>query len=211
MKLQVAFDLTDLQHALKVAEQVHEYADIFEVGSLLIYKYGEHAIQTFKEKFPDKVILADAKIADRSKEAVALFAQAGTDWVTVMAGTNKHLIHGATQTAHELNKRVMLDLTNSSSPGQSALEAKSLGADALLLPLFFMSDAQPTISEQWDMVKGNTELPIFIAASIDKEKIHEILSLKPAGIVIGSPIVQDENPKEAAAYYYGLAHRSDNA
>ena len=208
MKLQIAFDLTDLRQALDIAEDVREYADIMEVGSLLIYKYGDHAVRAFKEKFPDKIILADVKIADRGKEAVVLFAQAGADRITVLAGTNKHVIHAATRTAHESGKRIMLDLTDSSSPGQAALEAKSLGADALLLPLFPAPDTSMTVGEQWDIVRGNTELPIFITAAINRENIHEILALKPAGIIIGSAIVRSDNPKEEAAAFYQSVHRN---
>lgn len=208
MKLQIAFDLTDLQQALTVAQDVREYADVFEVGSLLIYKHGERAISAFKETFPDKIILADAKISDRGKEAVALCAQAGADWITVTAGANKHLIHGAANAAHELNKRIMLDLTNATSPGQAALDAKSLGVDALLVLLSSSPDMSMTVAEQWDMVKGNTELPVFITAGITRENIHEILALKPAGVVIGSSIVSADNPREQAAAFYECVHQN---
>ena len=62
MKLQVSFDITDLEQALHVASQIDNYVDIFEVGTLLIYKYGTEAIKEFKEKFPQKAVLADSKI-----------------------------------------------------------------------------------------------------------------------------------------------------
>lgn len=104
MKLQIAFDLTDLEKALHSAAQVQEHADILEIGSLLIYRYGVHAIKRFREEFPDKSLLADLKIADRSNEAVLLCIEAGADWVTVMAGTGRNVIHTACTTAHEREK-----------------------------------------------------------------------------------------------------------
>ena len=76
--------------------------------------------------------MADAKIIDRSKDAVTLFAQAGADWITVMAGAGPTTIHTACTVAHEQGKKIMLDLADASSLGQSALEAKSFGADALV-------------------------------------------------------------------------------
>src|SRR5690606_12376783 len=132
MKLQISFDLLDLDKALAIGTEVAHNADIIEVGTILIYRHGIKAVEQFKKAFPEKIILADTKIVDRGKEIAELFAQAGADWITVMAGTSPHVIHATTTAAHHSNVKVMLDLIDSSSIGQSALEAKNLGADALL-------------------------------------------------------------------------------
>jgi 3-hexulose-6-phosphate synthase len=205
MKLQIAFDLTDLDQAIAIAEAVETSADIIEVGSLLIYKHGVLAIQRFKERFPQKVILADTKIVDRSKDAVTLFAQSGADWITVMAGANKNVIHTACTIAHALGKKVMLDLIDSSSLGQSALEAKSLGADALMFhkPL---EDDPLVFLDRWDMVKGNTQLPVFISTALSRESLPEILSINPAGLVLGPTITQSQDPQQEAAYFANALH-----
>lgn len=208
MKLQVAFDLLNLDKALEIAGQVTDYADILEVGSLLIFKHGDHAVRSFKEKFPQKTILADTKIVDRGKEVTQLFASSGADWVTVMAGTSRNIIHNVAQSAHELGKRVMLDLLDASSLGQSALEAKSLGADAVLFHRPPSADMQVTLSERWDMVKGNTQLPVFIAAPVSRENIHEIIALNPYGLIISSAITQAEDPRQAAEFFHTLIKES---
>src|SRR5262249_17351359 len=132
MKLQIAFDITDLDKAIELAHTVAEHCDIMEIGTLLIYKNGVKAVERFRESFPKQTLLADIKIIDRGKEAVATVANAGADWVTVMAGTGKEVIHSAATMAHQCNVKVMLDLVDAASLGQSALDAKNLGADALL-------------------------------------------------------------------------------
>lgn len=200
MKLQIAFDIIDLDKALELASETSEHADILEVGSLLIYKYGEQAVHCFKEKFPHKAILADAKLVDKPKEATQLFVQAGADWITVMAGATRNVIHGVSQTAHELGKKVMLDLLDASSLGQSALEAKSLGVDAILFHRPYTEDTQITLSEQWDMVKGNTNLPIYIAAPTTKDTIHELLRANPTGVVISSNLISSLEPEERTSF-----------
>jgi 3-hexulose-6-phosphate synthase len=184
MKLQVAFDMLDLEKALSIAADFQHNIDIIEIGSLLIYKFGETAIKQFRERFPQKTILVDMKIADRGKEAARIGLNAGADWVTVLAGTSKNVIHTVCSTAHDMGKKVMLDLLDASSLGQSALESQSLGVDALLFhrPA---DESSPMISlEQWDIVKGNTKLPVFIAAHITRDNVHTVLELKPGGIVI---------------------------
>ena len=99
MKLQISYDLTNLDDALKIAEKTAEFADILEVGTLLILTEGAKAVSAFKKKFPDKTIFADAKICDCADETIALFTNAGADVITVLAGTNNDIIYKAAQTA----------------------------------------------------------------------------------------------------------------
>src|SRR4029077_16640523 len=120
----------DLDKSLALATDIQQHIDIIEVGSLLLYKYGEQAIEKFRETFPQKIILANVRIADRGKEAAKIALQAGADWVTVVRGQSRNVIHTVCTTAHDLGKKVMLDLIDASSLGQSALEAQSLGVDA---------------------------------------------------------------------------------
>lgn len=201
MKLQVAFDLLDLDQALNIARQIEESADVIEVGSLLIYRYGVQAVSSFKEAFPHKTILADAKIVTRSKEAVSLFAQAGASWVTVLAGAGREVIKTATTTAHELGCKVMLDLIGSNSLGQAALEAQTSGADAVLLYQTAQDQELHAFIERWEMVRGNTNLPVYLSPFVSRSTINDMLQLAPSGIVIGKAITFAENPREEAAYF----------
>jgi len=204
MKLQISFDLIDLDKAIAIGSEVAQYADIIEVGTILIYHHGTAAIKQFKEAFPDKVILADTKIVDRGKEVVELFAQAGADWITVMAGTSPHVIHATTTAAHNANIKVMLDLIDSDSVGQSALEAKNLGADALLFHQPYSETESLVFLDKWDMIKGNSSLPIFVSAKINRDNVDKIAALKPDGIIIGLSITDAQDSAQEAQYFAEL-------
>lgn len=204
MKLQIAFDIADLDTAIDLAKMVAEHSDILEIGTLLIYKNGVKAIERFKEEFPQKTLLADTKIIDRGKEAVATMASAGADWITVMAGTGKEVIHSASTMAHQCNIKVMLDLVDASSLGQSALDAKNLGADALLFHQAYDEKDALILLDKWEMVRGNTTLPIFVSAKINRTTIFNILNIKPDGIILGKSIVDADNPAQEAEYFYKL-------
>jgi 3-hexulose-6-phosphate synthase len=204
MKLQISFDLIDLDKAIAISSKVAQYADIIEVGTILIYHHGTNAVKQFREAFPDKVILADTKIVDRGKEVVDLFADAGADWVTVMAGTSTNVIHATTTAAHNSNIKVMLDLIGSDSVGQSALEAKNLGADALLFHQLYSESESLVFLDKWDMIKGNSNLPIFVSAKINRENVDKIVSLSPDGIVVGLTITDAEDSAQEAQYFADL-------
>lgn len=207
MRLQVSFDTHDLEKALTIAEQIKNYVDVFEIGTIMIYKHGVKAVEQFKNAFPQKTIFVDSKIADRGKEAVTQFAAAGANWITVMSGTSKDVIHAACSAAENANVNVMLDLLDACSLGQSAFEAQNLGASALLFHQPHDEQDGLTFLDKWDMVKGNTNLPIFVAAKIKRETIEAVLNVHPDGLVIGRSIVEAENPAAEAQYFYELLAR----
>jgi len=207
MNLQISFDVTDLEKALATAHQIAKFCDTIELGTVLINKYGIEAVQAFKKAFPDKVILADTKIIDRGKMIATVFAEAGANWITVMAGTSNTVIHSACATAHNMGKKVMLDLLDAKSAGQSAMEAKNLGIDALFFHSPHDEKDELLFLDNWEMVKENTELPIYVSAKINRENVDHILALKPAGIVVGTSIITNENPDQEAQFYYNLVKK----
>lgn len=202
MKLQISFDSLDIDQNISLAQQVAEYADILEIGSLPIFKYGTSIVERFREEFPKKILFADTKIVDRGRDVTSIFSQAGADWVSVMAGTSREVIHGACSKAHDLGKKVLLDLIDAGAPGQEALESKSLGVDALLFHQPFDAADSLTFLEQWEMVRGNTTLPIFVSAKIDRDTIDQILAIKPNGIVVGKAIMESNDPAAEAQFFY---------
>lgn len=204
MKIQISFDLTDLEKAIKIAQEVAELADNFELGAVLMYKYGVTAIETFKQTFKNKTIVADAKIVDRSTQAVSLFSSAGADWITVMSGTSKSVIHAACTTAHQLGKKIMLDLLDSCSLGQSAMDAKGFGVDALLFHKSYEENNSLEFIDNWDIVRGNTQLPIYVSAKITEDAIEKIRTIKPDGIILGNVVTEADNPAEVVRSYKEL-------
>jgi 3-hexulose-6-phosphate synthase len=207
MKLQIAFDITDLHEAIDLAKKVADQCDILEIGTLLIYKHGVKSIERFRETFPKKTLLADSKIIDRGKEAAAILANAGADWITVMAGTGKEVIHSVCTAAHQHDTKVMLDLIDASALGQSALEAKNLGADALLFHQAYDEKDALILLDKWEIVRGNTSLPIFVSAKITRTSIYNILNIKPDGIVVGKSILDSDDPTEEAKFFYDLSNK----
>lgn len=207
MKLQIAFDIPNLDDCLKIAKEVEPFCDRFEIGTILLYKYGIEAIKKFKNNFPEKELLAETQIVKKGRDIATLCLEAGADIVTVMAGAHKQVIHGICANAG-YRKKVVLDLADTLQFGEAAMQAKTLGVDAILFNQ--PSDSKldyTTMLEEWDIVKGNTKLPVFITSSINRNTIQEVLLLKPDGIVIGKAIVEHENPAEEAKYFYELINK----
>lgn len=204
MKLQISFDNHSLQESLDIAKQVAPHADIIEIGTIPLYRHGKQIVEEFKKVCGNTPLLVDTKISDRGSKVVPIFSEVGAQWLTVMAGTSNTVIHATGTKAHQMNMRVMMDLLDAPSHGQSAMEAKNLGVDALLLHESY-EDTDPLIFlDKWDLVKGNTSLPIFISAKINRDNVMQIIELKPDGLVIGESIVDADDPAQEAAYFAKL-------
>jgi len=204
MKLRISFNLSDLDTTLKIASEVKEHCDEFEIGSPLIARYGTKSVEKFRKKFPEKILVSKTNIIGHEKEIVRFFSEAGSDWITVLAGAAPNIIHSACNAAHSVGKKVLLDMVDSSSMGQTALEAKTLGADALLFRKTIDETDEHIFLDLWDMVQGNATLPIYITTRVTRENIENVIKTNPAGIIVGRAITQAEDPKAEAAHFYGL-------
>lgn len=201
MKLQISYNCTDLNQALNIAQKTAEFADIIEVGSLLIYKEGITAIKEFKTNFPRKSIFANAKISEKAQDSVELFASAGATMISVLAGIPQATIKKTVEAARKFDIKVVIDVFDMQTAGQIALDSKILGIDTILLhqpPIpFDLSD----YTSHWHSIQANTSLPLFITGNIDRTNINQIKNLKPHCIAIGSGITKAENPANEAQYF----------
>lgn len=207
MKLQIAFDVLDLDKCLDIAKSVEIYADSFEIRSSLLLKYGIHVIEKFRSTFPNKELFVETQIVSHAQDIVPMCIKAGADWVSVMAGTTQEMIHGVSILASQKKKYVTLDLLDANSIGQAAMDAKRLGVDALLYHnIYDHQDEASFAMEEWDDLRGNSNLPIYITSNIDRDNINFIISLQPDVIVIGKTITSTANPQEEAEFYFNTVH-----
>jgi len=204
MKLQISYDLTNLSEALEIAKKTAPFADVIEVGNPLIISHGLDAIKAFRTAFPDKEIVADAKIVDRVTETIPLLSKAGANYITVLYGTSNKVIQKATSVAHEADAKILLDLIDPETMSQAAHDAESLDVDRILFHYPHESHETYSHLDEWETVKGNTDLPIFISGRIAKDQIKEIIKLKPKGIVVGEAITKASDPEKEAKYFKEL-------
>ena len=103
--------------------------------------------------------------------------------------------------------KVMLDLIDSNTVGQSALEAKNLGADALLFHQPYSETESLVFLDKWDMIKGNTNLPIFVSAKINRDNVDKIIALRPDVIIVGLSITDAQDAAQEAQYFAELVSK----
>ena len=83
--LQIALDKKDLPSALEPLQKAAPNIDIIECGTVLILAEGLDAVRNIRALFPDKLILADIRIAEAGKLLSTMAFEAGASLVSVVS------------------------------------------------------------------------------------------------------------------------------
>jgi 3-keto-L-gulonate-6-phosphate decarboxylase len=198
VKLEISYNVADLEEALRIAEQTARYADALHLGNLLLLSNGRFAVTRFREAFPDKDLFLDTKLSENCSANIDFFAQCGVAQISVLAGVSNKIIQQFAVTAHEKQIRVALDLVACPAPEQGVFDAQTLDIDSIIYRNPLLKDDSISLVERWASVRGNTKLPIYIAGNISLDAMPAIKEMAPEGMIVGSLITHAANPGEMA-------------
>lgn len=112
--IQIALDTLTIEEAVQAVEPIREYLDVLEVGTILLASVGKEAIVQLKKRFPEKIIVADGKIADAGGVFAKMFFEAGADYITCICAAEYATIQTCVKTAESygFDKEVQIELTS---------------------------------------------------------------------------------------------------
>lgn len=112
--LQVALDTLSTEEAIRSLEPIHPYIDIIEVGTILLAAEGVSAIKRIRDLYPDKIIVADGKVADAGNVFSKLFFGSGANLLTCICAAETATIAECVKLAstYEHNCEVQVELTS---------------------------------------------------------------------------------------------------
>jgi len=193
--LQVALDITELPRALAIAEEsVAGGADWIEAGTPLIKSEGILAVRALHEKFPDRTIIADMKVADTGTLEVEMAAKAGASIVGILADADDAVVEEAVRAARLYGVQIMADLINAKDPVARAGEIERLGVD--IIAAHTGIDQQMKGMGSLDLVRslaGTVSVPIAVAGGIDTGSAGEAVRAGAAIVIVGGNIVRSRD------------------
>ena len=200
MKLQLALDTFCLEDALRLADSTRDCVDIFEIGTPFLMEYGLEAVRRFRRAFPEKQILADAKIMDAGAlEAGAAF-EAGADIVTVLAVTDNLTLRACVETANRCGGRIVADMICVADiPARvAALEALGVHGIAVHTGVDQQRAGRTPLDDLAAIRACAARAEISVAGGIRLETVPAYAALGPDVLIVGGAIGSAPDPVEAA-------------
>lgn len=108
--IQIALDQTSLSDAVAVANNVHSFVDIIEVGTILAFSEGMKAVSTLRKNHPDHILVCDMKTTDGGAILSRMAFEAGADWITVSAAAHIATIEACKKVSDELNGEIQIEI-----------------------------------------------------------------------------------------------------
>lgn len=82
--LQLALDHTNLEAAQRDVALLQDHVDIVEAGTILCLTEGLSAVKALRAQCPEKIIVADWKVADAGETLAQQAFSAGANWMTII-------------------------------------------------------------------------------------------------------------------------------
>lgn len=110
--LQIALDTADLPSALRPLQAAAPHVDVIEVGTILCLAEGLSAMRVVRALFPDRIVLADVRIAEAGSIISRMAFEAGASWVSCVAGATLATIEQVCRVAAERGGEVQVELSD---------------------------------------------------------------------------------------------------
>ena len=202
MLLQVAIDKAE---SLGVIAQVRGVADIIEIGTPLLKRFGIGAIATVHELCPDTPILADTKTVDAGDLEAEMVLGAGARLMTVLSSTSSATHAAVGRTAARFGAWVVVDTITEF--GKSEL----LPADAAFPESFaYVGVHSPTdmrvagdqSSAHIDAVSEirRRGFRVALAGGLGPQTLDAVLAVEPEIVIVGSAITGADDPRRVATW-----------
>lgn len=202
MLLQVAIDKPE---SLGVISLVRGVADIIEIGTPLLKRFGISAIVTARELCPDTPILADTKTVDAGDLEAEMVFGAGARLMTVLSSTSP-ATHAAVGTvAARFGAFVVVDTITESG------KAELLPADAAFPESFAYvgvhapTDARAAGDRSTKHIDAVSEMRrrgfrVALAGGLGPETLDAVLEAEPEIVIVGAAITGAGDPRRVAKW-----------
>lgn len=202
MLLQIAIDKPE---HLALLPRVKDLADIVEIGTPVLKRFGLSAIATARELCPGVPVLADTKTVDGGQLEADMVFGAGAALMTVLSVASRATHEAVAKRADAFGATVVVDTITES--GKPVL----LPPDATFPPSFaYVAVHSPTDARlagdnsrsHIDAVRNMRArgFRVSLAGGIGPGTLDAAVSVRPEILVVGSAITEAANPHEVAAW-----------
>lgn len=202
MLLQIAFDKPE---HLALLPRVAGIADIVEIGTPVLKRFGIGAITTARELCPDTLVLADTKTVDGGRLEAEMVFGAGATFMTVLSAASRATHEVVSRVADSFGASVVLDTITESGKAELLAESAALPDCFAYVAVHSPTDAREAGDRSRSHIAAVAEMHrrgfrVSLAGGIGPDTIDAVLDVEPEILVVGSAITESNNPQEIAAW-----------
>jgi 3-hexulose-6-phosphate synthase len=200
--LQIAIDRAE---SFGVIPRVRGIADIIEIGTPLLKRFGIGAIATARELCPDTPILADTKTVDAGDLEAEMVLGAGARLMTVLSSTSRATHAAVDRVAARFGAFVVVD-TITESGKTELLPAGAIFPDSFA----YVGVHSPTdmrvagdrSSAHIDAVRDirRRGFQVALAGGLGPETLDAVLEAEPEIVIVGGAITGADDPRGVATW-----------
>lgn len=201
-KIQLALDLTDLNEAIRVAEEAYSEVDIIEVGTVLAIESGLDSVRKLREKIPNAKILADIRIIKAGGKLSKMAFEAGADIVTIISDATKETFEAVINEKKKFTDKDVLIEINDSYTDEMLNYWKKSGLTHII---YHRGSEITTTNDEWneqdfnEIKRLNKEgFKVYVTGGIGLEEIKLFEKTPVECFIIGRTIAQSEDVKKKA-------------
>lgn len=200
MKLQIALDEQTIAEAIALCHKVRDFVDIIEIGTPFLIRDGLHAVRAVREAFPEKEILADAKIMDAGEAEAADCFAAGADYVTVLGVTDLLTVQACVEVAKQYHGQIVADMICVTNLEQRVAELEACGITNIAVHTGIdQQRAGRTPLDDLTQIKacaGGSS--ISVAGGIHWDTVDQYIARGADVVIVGGGIAHAADPVQAA-------------
>ena len=202
MLLQIAFDKPE---HLALLPQMKAFADIIEIGTPVLKRFGVSAIATARELCPDIMVLADTKTVDGGQLEADMVFGAGAAFMTVLSCASPATHEAVGRRAAAFGATVVVDTITESGKVELlppyAVFPESYGYVAVHSP----TDARLAGDTSTSHIEAVRKMHargflVSLAGGIGPDTLQAVIAVEPEIVVVGSAITEAASPKEIAGW-----------
>ncbi len=200
--LQVALDFVSLEEAKCLCVSVGELADILEVGTPFILRYGLSVIPSLQECLGKQIpVFADLKIVDGGFAEAKLALEHGASLVSVLAGARVETLEEVYGACREKKAKVVVDTVDLLPFDREKIQyllAHPPHYLCLHVPHDVVEKGAVFLDElQEFLVFKEHNLSLMVAGGLNPHILPQVLeALSPEVVVVGSAVTRSSAPEE---------------
>jgi 3-dehydro-L-gulonate-6-phosphate decarboxylase len=201
-KLQLALDTLDLPSALGPLQKASQYLDVIEIGTILCLAEGMRAVRIIRSLFPEKILLADVRIAEAGGLISKMAFDAGANWVSVVSGATMTTVEVVAREAQKNKGEVQIELIDGWTMEQ-AREWRNLGIEQVITHRSRDSEAKGDLTwseRDFDEIRMLAEMgfKVTVTGGVGLSDIPLFAGVPVYVFIVGRGIYKADHPEIAA-------------